>query len=208
MTEIDIYSQDHKKVSKAKLGAAWQAPVNRSSVFETALWQLAGRRRGTSSTKGRSQVKGSGRKIYRQKGTGGARHADRQANIFVGGGIVFGPKPRDWSYALPKKQRRIALQSVLIHKLREDKLRVLESLEFGEIKTKKAKEFFTKWKIESALVVLDQSSDNVIKSMRNLPNIKTCSVQSLNVADLLNHDYTVITKQALEAIEKRWAQKS
>jgi large subunit ribosomal protein L4 len=207
VASIDIYSQDKKKLSSAKLGDGWDKPVRKGSVYETALWQMAGRRAGTSSTKGRSDVRGSGRKIYRQKGTGNARHADRQANIFVGGGIVFGPKPRDWSYAIPKKERRVAIQSVLIHKLRQDKLRVLDSLDFGEIKTKKAKDFFAKWEVPSALVVLDKPLDSVVKSIHNLPYFRACSVNSLNVADLLLHDFVMITKSALEIIEKQWAQR-
>jgi large subunit ribosomal protein L4 len=206
VASIDIYSQDKKKLSSAELSARWDLPVSKGSIYETALWHMAGRRAGTSSTKSRSDVRGSGRKIYRQKGTGNARHADRQANIFVGGGITFGPKPKDWSYTIPKKERRTAIQSVLTHKLRQDKLRVLDSLDFGEIKTKSAKDFFSKWEITSALVVLDKPSDSVVKSMSNLPKFTTCGVNSLNVADLLLYDFVIMTKQALEIIERQWEQ--
>jgi len=208
MSSIDIYDQNLKKVSSQTLGAGWSARVSRGSVYEAAIWQASGRRAGTSSTKGRSEVRGSGRKIYRQKGTGNARHADRQAPIFVGGGIVGGPTPRDWSYALPRKERRRAIQSVLIQKLKDDKLRVVESLDFGEIKTKKAKDFFDKWKIKSALVLLEKPVENVVKSIRNLPHIHAASADAINVADLLLADYIVMTKAALQKVEKQWVQKA
>lgn len=203
MAQVDIYSQDKKKLSSVELSSRWDGRICKGSVYETALWHLAGRRAGTASTKGRSEVKGSGRKIYRQKGTGYARHSGRKANIFVGGGVVFGPKPRDWSYSIPKRERRRAIQSILIHKLQQDKLFVLDSLDFGEVKTKKAKEFFAKWEIESALVVLDKPLDTVIKSVRNLPRFKTCSVNSLNLADLIVYESVVMTKSALEMVEKQ-----
>ncbi len=208
MASVDVYSQDKKKLSSVELNAGWDGPVMKTTVFDVALWQQAGRRRGTSSTKCRSDVRGSGRKIYRQKGTGNARHADRQANIFVGGGITFGPKPKDWSFAIPKKQRRAAICSVLIHKLRKDKLRVVDTLDFGEVKTKKAREFFDKWELKNALVVLHEANDSVVKSVRNIPGFKTCAAQSLNVADLLLHDMIILTKPSLEIVEKQWVQKS
>lgn len=204
MPEVDVYDQSKKKVSKVTLGSAWEAPIRKGSVYEVALWHLNARRKGTASTKTRSEVRGSGRKIYRQKGTGSARHGDRQAPIFVGGGVASGPKPKDWSTRITQKTRRQAVKSALIHKYCQDRLRVLEKLEFKEIKTKQAKKLFDKWSIESALLVLDQPVETVIKSIRNLPFIKTCSVNSLNLADLLTHDYLVVTKAALKKIEERW----
>lgn len=207
MASIDIFDQKQKKVGSQDLGPGWSAPVRKGSVYETALWQLNGRRAGTASTKQRSEIKGSGRKIYRQKGTGNARHGARSAPIFVGGGIVGGPRPRDWSYPIPKKERGRAIQSILIQKLRDDRLKIVDDIDFGEIKTKKAREFFTKWKLDSALVVLDKRSDNVIKSIRNIPYCKACSAESLNVVDLLKHDFIVLTKAALEKVEKNWVQR-
>lgn len=207
MTSIDVYDQQLKKVGQVKLGPGWEMRVSKGSVYESALWQANARRAGTASTKGRSEVKGSGRKIYRQKGTGNARHADRQANLFVGGGIAGGPKPRDWDYVLPKKERKRAIQSVLIQKLKDGKLHVIDSLDFGEVKTKKAQEFFDKWKIKSALVLLDTPVESVVKSIRNLPRIHTGAANSVNVGDLLLADHVVMTKAALEAVEKQWVQK-
>jgi large subunit ribosomal protein L4 len=204
MAQVDVYSQDKKKLASAVLGEGWAKSISRNSVFTAALWQMSGRRAGTSAVKERSEVQGSGRKIYRQKGTGQARHGDRQANIFVGGGIAGGPRARDWSYSIPKKQRRRAIQSALIYKLRQEKILVVDNLEFGEIKTKKAKEFFRKWDLKSALLVLDQASENVVKSVRNLPGFKTCSVSSLNVGDVIGFEHLVVTKAALGAIEKQW----
>lgn len=203
MSNIDVYSQEKKKVSAMKLGPAWDAPIAKGAVYNTAVWQMNARRAGTASTKGRSEVRGSKHKIYRQKGTGRARHRDRQAPIFVGGGIVGGPRPRDWSTELPKKERKRALQSLLIYKLKNDRLRVLESLDFGEVKTKKAEQFFAKWNISSGLVVLDKPEASVVKSIKNLPSFKTCSADSLNVGDLLVFDYVILTKPAMEMIEQK-----
>ena len=149
-------------------------------------------------------MKGSGRKIYRQKGTGNARHGDRQAPIFVGGGVAGGPKPRDWSTSINQKTRRRAVQSALIYKLKNDRLRVLDKLEFKEIKTKQAQALFDKLAINNALLVLDQPNENILKSVRNLPRIGTCSAVSLNVADLLSHEYLVVTEKALGQIEAQW----
>lgn len=208
MPTIDVYNQSHKKVASATLGAGWEAPLRRAAVVEATLWQMQNRRAGTSSTKTRSEVRGSGRKIYRQKGTGRARHGDRQAPIFVGGGIAGGPRPRDWSYALPKKARRKAIQSLLIDKLRRDRIRVLDALDFGEIKTKAASDFFAKAKIPSALVVLDEAKDNVIRSIRNLNDFKTCRADSLNAVDLLRYEYLILTKASLETLEKLWVPKA
>lgn len=208
MASLDVYNQQLKKVGQVDLGPGWDARMSKGSVYEAALWQASARRSGTASTKGRSEVKGSGRKIYRQKGTGNARHADRQANLFVGGGIAGGPKPRLWQYALPKRERKRAIQSILIQKLKDGKLHVLDALDFGEVKTQKAKTLFEKWKIESALVLLAKPVENVIKSIRNLPGIHTGSAESVNVGDLLLADHIVMTQDALEAVEKRWLQKT
>lgn len=207
MATIDVFDQQLKKVGQMTLGPGWDTPISRGSVYESALWQSSRRRAGTASTKGRSEVKGSGRKIYRQKGTGNARHHDRQANLFVGGGIAGGPRSRDWSYDLPKKERKRAIQSVLIQKLKDGKLHVIDSLDFGEVKTKKAYDLFKKWKIESALVLLDEPVENAMKSIRNLASIQAGSAANVNVGDLLLADHIVMTKKALEVVEKRWVQK-
>ncbi len=204
MASLDLYSQDKKKLSAVNLGDGWSGPIMKGAVYETALWHLACRRAGTASTKHRSEVKGSGRKIYRQKGTGNARHADRQAPIFVGGGIAGGPKPRDWSYVIPKKERRQAIRSVLIHKLRGERLRVIDKLEFAEIKTKAVKKFFEQWEQKSGLLVLDQADAKIIKSVRNLNGYKVCAASSINVADLLKYDAVFMTQAALNKIEDQW----
>lgn len=204
MSELTIYDQNKKKLSARKLVAAWEGPVKRSSIYETALWQLAGRRAGTQSTKGRSEVTGSGRKIYRQKGTGNARHGDRQANIFVGGGIAGGPKPRDWSTRLPQKERQQAVRSLLIHKLKKQQIVVVDQLKFKEIKTKQAQAWLDRWEIKSALVVLEKADGVVLKSLRNIPHIATCSPSSLNVGDLLTYELLVMTQPALEQVEASW----
>lgn len=204
MANIDVYSQAKKKISTVSLGPGWEGPIQKGSVFATAIWHRNRQRAGTASTKTRHEVKGSGRKIYRQKGTGGARHGDRQAPIFVGGGVASGPKPKDWSTSIPIQERRNAIQSTLVYKHRQNKLCVLDKISFPEIKTKQAKKLLDQWEIKSALIVLEESSENVLKSIRNLPHIKGCSVESLNVSDLLTHDYIMVTQAALKKIEERW----
>ncbi len=179
--------------------------VKEHTVWEVIKWQLASRRAGTASTKTRAEVRGSRRKILPQKGTGNARHGDRKANIFVGGGVVHGPHPRDYYYALPKKVRKKALKGVLSMKLKDGELTIIEDFTFDEPKTKKAVEVLKNFGLEKSkvLLVLGEKDNNVIKSFRNIPKAKVLLVDGLNTYDILNADHVFITKSALEKINER-----
>jgi large subunit ribosomal protein L4 len=180
--------------------------VKKHVLWEVVKWQLASRRQGTHSTKTRGEVSYSGRKILPQKGTGNARHGDRGANILVGGGVAHGPKPRDYSYALPKKVRKLGLKMALSDKAQGKNILIVDKIDIGDVpKTKKALEFLKKKKIESqkVLIVTPEKDETLIKSFRNLPNAKVLSVEGLNVYDILWSDKLVLLKDALEGIYKR-----
>ncbi|MDW8032594.1 MAG: 50S ribosomal protein L4 [Aquificaceae bacterium] len=182
--------------------------VKRHVLWEVVKWQLASRRQGTHSTKTRGEVSYSGRKLLPQKGTGNARHGDRGANIFVGGGVAHGPKPRDYSYSLPKKVRKLALKMALSLKAQEKSLLLVEGIPLGEVpKTKKALEFLRALQVEEkkVLVVLPQKEEVVYKSFRNLPNVRVLPVEGLNVYDVLWADRLILTAGALEKVYERLA---
>jgi large subunit ribosomal protein L4 len=179
--------------------------VKEHTIWEVIKWQLAARRAGTASTKTRAEIRGSRRKILPQKGTGNARHGDKKANIFVGGGVVHGPHPRDYYYALPKKVRKKALKGVLSMKLKDGELIIIEDFSFNEPKTKKAIEVLKNFGLDKAkvLLVISEKDMNVIKSFRNLPKAKVLQVEGLNTYDILNADKVLIMKSALEKINER-----
>ncbi|WP_457599877.1 50S ribosomal protein L4 [Hydrogenivirga sp.] len=180
--------------------------VKKHVLWEVVKWQLASRRQGTHSTKTRGELNYSGRKLLPQKGTGNARHGDRSANILVGGAVAHGPKPRDYSYSLPKKVRKLALKMALSDKAQNKNVVIVDKIEIGDTpKTKKALEFLRKKKIDSekVLVVTSQKDELITKSFRNLPNAKVLPVEGLNVYDILWSDKLVILKDALEGIYKR-----
>ncbi len=179
--------------------------VKEHTIWEVIKWQLAARRAGTASTKTRAEVRGSRRKILPQKGTGNARHGDRKANIFVGGGVAHGPHPRDYYYALPKKVRKKALKGVLSMKLKDGELTIVEDFTFDEPKTKKAVEVLKNFGLDKAkvLLVLAEKDNNVMKSFRNIPKAKVLLVEGLNTYDILNADHVLVTKSALEKINER-----
>ncbi len=180
--------------------------VKRHVLWEVVKWQLASRRQGTHSTKTRGEVAYSGRKLLPQKGTGNARHGDRGANIFVGGGVAHGPKPRDYYYPLPKKVRRVGLKMALSLKAKENNLLLVDSLDLGDVpKTKKAIEVLKNLGIypQKVLVVLPQKEEVIYKSFRNLPYVRVLPVEGLNVYDILWADKLLITSPALEKIYER-----
>ncbi len=180
--------------------------VKKHVLWEVVKWQLASRRQGTHSTKTRGEVNYSGRKLLPQKGTGNARHGDRGANIFVGGGIAHGPKPRDYWYPLPKKVRKLALKMALSDKAQNKAISILANIDLGKTpKTKKAIEFLKKQKAENlkVLVVIPEKDEVIYKSFRNLPNARVVAVEGLNVYDILWSDKLIIQKDALEGIYKR-----
>ncbi len=180
--------------------------VKKHVLWEVVKWQLAARRQGTHSTKTRGEVAYSGRKILPQKGTGNARHGDRGAPIFVGGGVAHGPKPRDYWYPLPKKVRKLGLKMALSDKAQSGDIIFVDEINIGEVpKTKKAVEFLKNLGIEDkkVLIVLPEKDEIIYKSFRNLPNVVVLTVEGLNVYDILWSDKLVIHKSALEGIYKR-----
>jgi large subunit ribosomal protein L4 len=176
---------------------------NESAMHVVVLNQLANRRQGTQSTKTRHEVSGGGRKPYRQKGTGRARQGSSRSAQHVGGGIIFGPKPRDYSYTVPKKIRRLAMKSALSTKLQAQNIIVLDTLSFDEMKTAKMAGVLKALKIDSpALLVLAEKNPNVEKSARNIPAVKTVLVNTINVFDILKYDRFVITKDAAMKVQE------
>ena len=180
--------------------------VKKHVLWEVVKWQLASRRQGTHSTKTRGEVSHSGRKILPQKGTGHARHGDRGANIFVGGGVAHGPKPRDYSYTLPKKVRKLGLKMALSDKAQNKNIVIVDKIDLGDTpKTKKALEFLKSKKLDGhkVLIVLPSKDEVIYKSFRNLPNVRVLTAEGLNVYDILWSDKLLILKDALEGIYKR-----
>jgi large subunit ribosomal protein L4 len=204
MPTLDVLNQSGEKVGQIELAdAVFAAPVREHLLWEVVKAQLATRRRGTASTKTRTEVRGSTRKIYRQKGTGRARHGSIRASTFVGGGVAHGPKPRSYAYRPPKKVRRAALRSALSLRAGEQKLVVLQDLNLGEIKTKKVAELLARFGASRGLLVDDKANLQLIKSTRNLPRSKYLAPEGLNVYDILLHDTLVITAPVAKQIEGR-----
>ena len=178
---------------------------NEFAVHAVVKNYLANQRQGTQSTKTRAEVRGGGRKPYRQKGTGRARQGSIRSPQWVGGGVVFAPKPRDYSFKLNKKVKRLALQSALSTKAAEGKIIVLDDLSLTEVKTKEMAKVLANIKCGKALIVMDGSNTNVMLSARNIPEVKTASVSTINVYDLLKYNTLVVTKDAVAKIEEVYA---
>ena len=179
--------------------------VNDHLVHLAVVNQLANNRQGTQSAKNRSAVRGGGKKPWRQKGTGHARQGSTRAPQWTGGGVVFAPQPRDYSYSLNKKEKRAALKSALTSRVNEEKIFVLDELKFDEIKTKKFVEVLNNLKVNKALVIIGENDANVVKSAKNVANVKTALTNTINVFDILKYDNVVITKAAVEKIEEVYA---
>ncbi|MFQ5433057.1 MAG: 50S ribosomal protein L4 [Nitrospinota bacterium] len=208
MPKVDVVDGSKNVVGQIELSDSIFAAEkrNESIVHQVVLSQLAGRRRGTHSTKGRSDVRGGGRKPFAQKGLGRARAGTIRSPIWRGGGITFGPKPRDYSFSVPKKMRKLALKTVLTDLVSENRFIVVDSLEIDGIKTKKALEKIGNLKVSMPLLVIyGEGAANFLRSVRNLRDVKTLNVNGLNVYDLLNCETVICTKDAAEAIEKRLA---
>lgn len=204
MATLDIFNQDGKKVSQVELVKSVEGPVKKALLWEAVKMQQANRRSGTASTKTRSNVKGSTKKIYRQKGSGNARHGDIKAPIFVGGGQAFGPLPRDYSYLMPKKARVNALKSAFSLKVKEGKLKVIDKVSFSEIKTKSAAKLFSSLGVVDGLLVIEKRDAVVEKSVANLPHHKVIRVEGINVYDILKYDHLILTKESLDVIAGRF----
>lgn len=176
--------------------------VNKHAVHMAVVQYLANQRQGTKCTKTRSEVRGGGAKPWRQKGTGRARQGSTRSPQWTGGGVVFAPKPRDFSFKLNKKMKRLALKSVLSDKVQNNQLIVVDSLELPEIKTKSMQAVCRDLSLGKSLIVMDGGSDNVVLSARNIPGIKTAGVNTINVYDIIRHDNLVITKAAISKIQE------
>ena len=206
MPKVTLYKQDGTENGQIELNdAIFGIEPNKSVVFDAVIMQRASMRQGTHAVKNRSQVRGGGRKPWRQKGTGRARQGSIRSPQWVGGGVVFGPTPRSYAYKLPKKVRRLAIRSALSMKAAEDQIKVIEGLAFEAPKTKAFKEILTNLNLGKTLVVLEGDNDNAYLSARNLPNVKVIDERNVNVLDVVNYDTILITKQALETVEEALA---
>ena len=206
MPKVDLLNMEGKKVGTVELAeSVFAAEVNESVMHEVVLNYLANQRQGTQSTKTRSEVSGGGKKPWKQKGTGRARQGSIRAPQWIKGGIALGPKPRSYKYTLNRKVKRLALKSALTTKVQENNIIVLDSLNFDEVKTKNMAKVLENIKVEKALVVLAERNSNVQLSTRNIPNVKSALVNTINTYDLLKYQTLVITKDAVEKIEEVYA---
>lgn len=208
MAKLDVYNKLGEVVGQIELSdAVFAIEPNESVLHQVVKQQLANKRQGTSSTRTRSEVRGGGRKPWRQKGTGRARQGSIRAAQWVGGGIIFGPKPRDYSFTVPKKQRRLALKSAFSSKLTASNIKVVEDLQLPEIKTKSFLAVLKALKLDqtSSLVVEAGDNKNLQYSARNLPQVATTRVNTLNVYDVLSKDVLVLTKEAALKIQEVYA---
>ena len=206
MANVSVYNMEGNEVGKMDLNdAVFGVEVNEHLVHMAVVAQLANNRQGTQKAKTRSEVSGGGRKPWRQKGTGHARQGSTRAPQWTGGGIVFAPTPRDYTIRLNKKEERAALKSALTSRVLENKFIVVDEMKLDEIKTKKFQNVLNNLKVNKALVVVDENSDNVVKSAKNIQSVKTAYVNTINVYDILKYNTVVATKAAVANIEEVYA---
>lgn len=207
MPKVNVYNILGEQVEEIDLkDDVFGVEVNEHILYEVVKNQLANKRQGTQSVKTRAEVRGGGKKPWRQKGTGRARQGSIRAPHWVGGGVSFAPKPRDYSYKVPKKVKRLAIKSALSSKVLNDEIIVLDELSLDEPKTKEMSKILSNIKAgKKALIVMDKKDMNVIKSARNIPNVQVAFVNTLNVYDILNFDSFIITKDAVRKVEEVYA---
>ena len=206
MAKVAVYNMEGKEVDSIELNdAVFGVEMNEHLVHLAVVQQLANNRQGTQKAKTRSEVSGGGIKPWKQKGTGHARQGSIRAPQWNGGGVVFAPVPRDYSFKMNRQEKRIALQSALTNKVVENKLIVVDELKMDEVKTKKFAEVIANLKAEKALVVLEGENKNVVLSARNIADVKTAGVNELNVYDVMNAKTLVVTKAAVKNIEEVYA---
>jgi len=206
MSLVKVYSTGKKKVSEMELDdRVFNAEVKDHLLHDVVRMQLAKRRAGTASTKIRSEVRGGGRKPYRQKGTGRSRAGSIRSPLWRGGGVIFGPAPRDFGFRVPKKARKQALRMALSARVAEGKVLVLNQFQLKEIKTRSFVEVLRRFGVEKALVVIGEENFNLERSARNVPGVKVLRVEGLNVYDILNHESLILVKDAVEKIQERLA---
>ena len=207
MPKVNVYNMLGEQVGEIELSDnIFGIEVNQHVVYEVVKNQLANKRQGTQSTKTRAEVRGGGRKPWKQKGTGRARQGSTRAPHFTGGGVTFGPKPRDYSYKVPKKIRRLALKSALTSKVLNNEIIVIDEINFETPKTKDMANFLSKINADKkALIVMGEKNTNVIKSASNIPNVATALVNTINVYDILKYNSFIITKDAVTKVEEVYA---
>ena len=206
MANVSVYNMEGKEVGSLELNdAVFGVNVNEHLVHMAVVQQLANNRQGTQKAKTRSEVSGGGRKPWRQKGTGHARQGSTRAAQWTGGGVVFAPTPRNYTFKLNKKEKRAALRSVLTSKVANQKFIVLDELKMDSIKTKEFQAVLENLKVDNALVVLNDKDNNVVLSARNIPNVKTTLTNTLNVFDVLKYKTVIVTKEAVATIEEVYA---
>ena len=206
MANVSVYNIEGKEVGTIDLNdAVFGVEVNEHLVHMAVVSQLANKRQGTQKAKTRSEVSGGGRKPWRQKGTGHARQGSTRAPQWTGGGVVFAPTPRDYSFKLNKKERRAALKSALTSRVEEKKFIVVDEINFDEIKTKKFQDVLNNLSVSKALVVLEEGNKNAELSARNIADVKTAKTNTINVYDILKYNTVIATKAAVQAIEEVYA---
>ena len=206
MAKVSVYNMEGKEVGTMELSdAVFGVEVNEHLVHLAVVQQLANNRQGTQKAKTRSEVSGGGRKPWRQKGTGHARQGSTRSPQWTGGGVVFAPKPRDYSFKMNKKEKRIALLSALSSKVADNKIVVLDAFNLDEVKTKKFAEVMSNLKVDKALVVIEGENKNVVLSGRNIPTVKVSATNEINTYDVLKYETLVVTKAAVEKLEEVYA---
>ncbi|MGV8145261.1 MAG: 50S ribosomal protein L4 [Alkaliphilus sp.] len=204
MPKVAVYNISGEQVSEMELSEnIFGAKINEHVLYEVVKNQLANKRQGTQSAKTRSEVRGGGRKPWKQKGTGRARHGTIRSPLWTGGGVVFAPKPRDYSYTIPKKIKRLALKSALSAKVTNNEMIILEDLSFDAPRTKDMVNILKNLGIKrKALIVMSEKDDMVIRSANNIPGVVTALANTINVYDILKYDNFIITKAAVEKVEE------
>ncbi|MDO4616472.1 MAG: 50S ribosomal protein L4 [Lachnospiraceae bacterium] len=206
MANVSVYNMEGAQVGTIELSdAVFGVEVKENLVHQAVIQQLANNRQGTQKAKTRSEVSGGGRKPWRQKGTGHARQGSTRAPQWTGGGVVFAPVPRDYSFKMNKKEKRAALKSVLTSKVQENKFIVLDELKLAEVKTKEMQKVLNNLKVDNALVVIGDDSENVVLSARNIEGVATAAVNTINVYDLLKYNTVIATKSSVASIEEVYA---
>lgn len=208
--QAPVYNLAGEIVEQVELSdSVFAVPFNEAAVHQVMVAQLANARQGTASSKTRGEVSGSTRKLFRQKGTGNARAGSIKSPLRPGGGIIFGPKPRDYRQAIPKKMRRLALRSLLSEKMRANELMLLKELSFDQPRTKQVVELLAALGVkDSVLIATPEAAENIVKSARNVPGVKTTPASLLNVVDLLNHEKLLMTVDAARKVEALWGTKT
>ena len=206
MPKVVLYNQSGSNVGELELNDhVFGVEDNQQAIYDTVIAERAAMRQGTQKAKTRSEVRGGGRKPWRQKGTGRARQGSIRSPQWRGGGVVFAPKPRDYSFKMNKKEKRIALLSALSSKVADNKIVVLDAFNLDEVKTKKFAEVMSNLKVDKALVVIEGENKNVVLSGRNIPTVKVSATNEINTYDVLKYETLVVTKAAVEKLEEVYA---